>query len=904
MKTYFTGVTTPGGFDTQLFVTDGTDGSGTRQLTTGGGTLGAFPTGVTVAGAQTFFTAFDAAGKQSVYVTDGTASSRIDVAGTAVSYDSVSFLGAVTDADDSASAVFIGRTSVGGVTRYQLYGTDGTVAGTEKIGSSFASQPSGIVRSGRLIYFTAPGTKGGTEVWAATASSLVELDPSPASLSPSYTAPGVIVPVQIPDGTRGVAFVANANTGSGAAQYKVFFSNGAAGAGTVTGTGSFAAAPGTPIASGRSAFFTAVDGSGNQQVWSFNGVNPATRLDLPGATYNGVSALTSVPTTGGARVAFLAKTGTGAVPTYRVVVSDGTVTGTRAVGADSSSSSVSFYGSGDQLYFWRPGGDMFAVTATGATKLDPTLGTPTSDAYLSVGGVVGLTAADGSKALAFFGQLNDLGAKWQLYVTTGTAGSGTVAIGSPFDNAPVSVVAGGASLFFTAVVGGRTAVFRSSADDRTLTRLDPGGGNPSYTGASNLTAYTRPDGGQGVAFFADTTPSGTPGTRLFVSDGTAAGTAAVTTGGTNFSALRAAGTTLLFTETDGLGQTEAWSFDGTSSVKLDPTPQPNKDSYTDAALQSTPSFSLIPLGASKAEGQGGQTVLTFRLERQSSTGEVTIPWRVSGSGGSPADAADFVGGVLPTGNATFLPGESAKTISIAVAADSTVEPDETFTLSLTTGPDVPLFQVAARTSVGTILNDDTGKPPVPPGPVLAYQNETTKAGGLLNFAPADAGGPSYLQWQYIFGGTDTLAISTEAENVFIHGGNGTDAIQVKGGRNVLDGGLGSNFLTGGSGADTFFTDSRAPGVVWNTIRNFGAGDAATLWGFKAGISSYFWEDTAKGAPGSEGATLRANIVGGAGRTGDGIDASITFTGMSVAQAKQLHLVTGTQPAGDYLYIVA
>ena len=187
-------------------------------------------------------------------------------------------------------------------------------------------------------------------------------------------------------------------------------------------------------------------------------------------------------------------------------------------------------------------------------------------------------------------------------------------------------------------------------------------------------------------------------------------------------------------------------------------------------------------------------------------------------------------------------------------------------------------------------------------PAIGIVDATTNSSSVATLDSAAAGGPSYLQYQYIFAGNDSLSISTQAANVFIHTGGGTDAVQVASGQNVLDGGLGSNFLTGGTGMDTFFTDARAAGAVWNTIRNFHAGDAATLWGFAAGVSSYRWESSVAGAAGSEGATLRANIVGGGGRTGDGVDASITFTGLSVAQAQGLQIVTGTQAAGSYLFI--
>ena len=186
-------------------------------------------------------------------------------------------------------------------------------------------------------------------------------------------------------------------------------------------------------------------------------------------------------------------------------------------------------------------------------------------------------------------------------------------------------------------------------------------------------------------------------------------------------------------------------------------------------------------------------------------------------------------------------------------------------------------------------------------PNVAYTNSRTGKQGAAALQAA-SGGPSYLKHQYIWASADGVALTTSMPNTFLRGGAGQDALQVSSGQNVLDGGTGSNFLTGGVGNDTFFTDARGSAPVWNTIRNFHAGDAATVWGFTPGVSSYWWDSQASGAAGSTGATLRANIVGGAGRAGDGVDASITFAGLSVEQAKALHVSTGTQPAGSYLYL--
>ena len=53
---------------------------------------------------------------------------------------------------------------------------------------------------------------------------------------------------------------------------------------------------------------------------------------------------------------------------------------------------------------------------------------------------------------------------------------------------------------------------------------------------------------------------------------------------------------------------------------------------------------------------------------------------------------------------------------------------------------------------------------------------------------------------------------------------------------MLDGGGGSNFLTGAadpSSVDQFFVDGCGNAVTWSTIVNFHPGDSATIFGFKA-----------------------------------------------------------------------
>ena len=112
-----------------------------------------------------------------------------------------------------------------------------------------------------------------------------------------------------------------------------------------------------------------------------------------------------------------------------------------------------------------------------------------------------------------------------------------------------------------------------------------------------------------------------------------------------------------------------------------------------------------------------------------------------------------------------------------------------------------------------------------------------------------------LTQQYINPGSANLNVAVASDNWFIHTGAGEDAIHVVGGINVLDGGAGSNFLTGG-GVDTFLVDDHSPASdIWSTLNNFGAGDAAAVFGITSDTAGIDWFDN-QGAAGFTGLTLR------------------------------------------------
>ncbi|MEK7256366.1 MAG: GEVED domain-containing protein, partial [Bacteroidota bacterium] len=118
----------------------------------------------------------------------------------------------------------------------------------------------------------------------------------------------------------------------------------------------------------------------------------------------------------------------------------------------------------------------------------------------------------------------------------------------------------------------------------------------------------------------------------------------------------------------------------------------------------TPSIAISG-NPSQNEGNSGTTAFNFTVTRTGNTANASsASWAVTGTGGNPANAADF-GGTLPSGTVTFPAGSSAtQTIVVNVSGDTGVESDEGFTVTLSNPTNATL---GTATASGTILNDDT-----------------------------------------------------------------------------------------------------------------------------------------------------------------------------------------------------
>lgn len=158
-----------------------------------------------------------------------------------------------------------------------------------------------------------------------------------------------------------------------------------------------------------------------------------------------------------------------------------------------------------------------------------------------------------------------------------------------------------------------------------------------------------------------------------------------------------------------IGNTANWATQNGSGDQSTDGTNPDAPFPTTAftvAAPATQTISFSPASVSVTEGDSGTKTMTFTITR---TGGTTGAISFSGSfAAGTTNAADF-GGTLPasTFSGTIAAGASSATVTITISGDTTAEPDESFTLTLTgaTNPGAPVT-IGTATATGTIANDD------------------------------------------------------------------------------------------------------------------------------------------------------------------------------------------------------
>ncbi|MFM9195445.1 MAG: Calx-beta domain-containing protein, partial [Planctomycetia bacterium] len=106
-------------------------------------------------------------------------------------------------------------------------------------------------------------------------------------------------------------------------------------------------------------------------------------------------------------------------------------------------------------------------------------------------------------------------------------------------------------------------------------------------------------------------------------------------------------------------------------------------------------------GATIVEGHVGRRLMTFVLTLSApSAAPVTIRWNTVN--GTATAGRDYVAG---GGTVTFAPGQTRRTIAVAVSGDRIAEADETFRVNLSSPLNATL-SATAGVATGTIRNDD------------------------------------------------------------------------------------------------------------------------------------------------------------------------------------------------------
>jgi uncharacterized repeat protein (TIGR01451 family) len=103
---------------------------------------------------------------------------------------------------------------------------------------------------------------------------------------------------------------------------------------------------------------------------------------------------------------------------------------------------------------------------------------------------------------------------------------------------------------------------------------------------------------------------------------------------------------------------------------------------------------------SQIEGNSGTTPFTFTVSLSTTSSQTVVVNFATADGTATVGGADYG---ATAGTVTFAPGQTTQAVTVLVNGDTTFEPDETFTVSLSASTNAT---IADGTGLGTIRNDD------------------------------------------------------------------------------------------------------------------------------------------------------------------------------------------------------
>ncbi|NCR64007.1 MAG: hyalin [Microcystis aeruginosa LG11-05] len=571
--------------------------------------------------------------------------------------------------------------------------------------------------------------------------------------------------------------------------------------------------PGNLTAVGNTLFFQAYDGVNGGELWKSDGTAAGTVLvkDIrPGLSTSYPGNLTAVGNT----LFFTADDGVNGTELWK---SDGTAAGTVLV--KDIRPGYSGFGPryltvvGNTLFFWANDG----VNGYGLWKSDGTTAGTVLVADISFGdSFPGYLTVVGSTL--FFSAYDGVNGT-ELWQSDGTA-AGTVLVGDirpgSYGSYPFSLTAVGNTLFFQAYDG---------VNGQELWALNVGG--PTVpTLAIAATSASQTEGNSGSKAFTFTVTRGDNTTGSNNVDWAVTGSGSNPANATDFAGGLLPSGVVSFAPGES-SKVITVDVQGDTTVELNENFTVTLSNATNGATITTatatgtiqnddvaiPTLAIAATNANQTEGNSGSKAFTFTVTRAvNTTGSNNVNWAVTGSGSNPANATDFVGGVLPSGTVSFATGETSQVITVDVQGDTTVELNENFTVTLSNPTNGA--NITTATATGTINNDDfigTSGPDTLAG--TSGADALTGLAGNDTYTVNDAGD---LVIEALNQGTDTVQASifytlpNNVENLLLTGtgnlngtGNGlNNQITGNSGNNNLNGAAGNDSLNGAAGNDT------------------------------------------------------------------------------------------------------
>ena len=204
-----------------------------------------------------------------------------------------------------------------------------------------------------------------------------------------------------------------------------------------------------------------------------------------------------------------------------------------------------------------------------------------------------------------------------------------------------------------------------------------------------------------------------------------------------------------------------------------------------------PLVSVSVSDVSVTEANAGLTPASFNVSLGAASGkQVTVNYSTGNA--SATAPGDFQ---TASGQVTFAPNETQKTVAVNVVGDTTFEENETFNLGLSNPVNA---EIADAQGVGTIQNNDAS----PSGcDITGTAGNDTITGTNASERICGLGGNDTIS-----GGGGDDEILGEEGNDRINGGDGADAIEGGRGDDRLSGGAGGDSLEGAAGQDVLNGD--------------------------------------------------------------------------------------------------